>query len=82
MAMEHLLANACGLSHVQLFFDPISYSPPGSSVHGISQTRILEWVAVSTPGDLPDPRIEPTSSALAGVFFTTTPHGRLCPFIS
>ena len=27
--------------------DPIDCSPPGFSVHGISQTRILEWVAIS-----------------------------------
>ena len=27
--------------------DPIDYSPPGSSVHGISQARILEWAAIS-----------------------------------
>ena len=27
--------------------DPIDCSPPGSSVHGISQARILEWVAIS-----------------------------------
>ena len=26
--------------------DPIDYSPPGSSVHGILQARILEWVVV------------------------------------
>ena len=30
-------------------------SPPGSSVHEISQARILEWVAI---GDLPNPGIE------------------------
>ena len=30
------------LSHVQLVCDPIDCSPPGSSVHGISQARILE----------------------------------------
>ena len=30
----------------------------GSSVHGILQARILEWVAVSFPGDLPNPGIE------------------------
>ena len=34
-------------------------SPPGSSVNGISQARILEWIAISSPGALPDPRIEP-----------------------
>ena len=28
-------------------YDPMSYSPPGSSVHGISQARILEWVGIS-----------------------------------
>ena len=47
---------------------------PGSSVHGIFQQRILEWVAISSSGDLPDPGIEPTSlvsPALAGGFFTT-----------
>ena len=49
-------------------------SPPGSSVHGILQARILERVACPPPGDLPDPRIEPAclmSPALAGGFFTT-----------
>ena len=39
-------------------------SPPGSSVHGILQTRILEWVAIPSPGDLPDPGIEHGSPAL------------------
>ena len=29
-------------------------SPPGSSVHGILQGRILEWVASPSPGDLPN----------------------------
>ena len=29
------------------FYDPRDYSVPGSSVHGISQARILEWIAIS-----------------------------------
>ena len=29
------------------FCDPMDYSLPGSSIHGISQARILEWVAIS-----------------------------------
>ena len=37
-------------------------SPPGSSVHGIFQARILEWVAISFSGDLSDPGIKPGSS--------------------
>ena len=34
---------------------------PGSSVHGILQARVLEWVALPPPGDLPNPGIEPMS---------------------
>ena len=52
--------------------DPMS-SPLGSSIHGISQARILEWVAFPSPGDLPNPGIKPMSPALAGGFFTTEP---------
>ena len=37
---------AQSLSGVQLFCDPVDYSSPSSSVHGISQARILEWVAM------------------------------------
>ena len=44
--------------------DPKDCSPPDSSVHGILQARILEWVAIPSPGDLPDPGIEPRSPAL------------------
>ena len=36
-------------------------SPPGSSVHGISQARILEWMPLPSLGDLPNPGIEPES---------------------
>ena len=46
------------ISNVQLC-NPLDCSPPGSSVHGILQARILEWVAFPSPGDLPDPGIEP-----------------------
>ena len=55
--------------------DLMDYSPPGSSVHGILQARILEWVAMSSSRDLPDLGIEPASLAsptLAGEFFTTS----------
>ena len=39
-------------------------SPPGSSVHGILQARILEWVAILFSRDLPDLEIKPGSPAL------------------
>ena len=32
-------------------------SPPGSSVHGIFQARILEWIAVPPSGDVPHPGV-------------------------
>ena len=49
------------------------YSPPGSSVHGILQARILEWVAIPFPGDLPNPEIKPGSSALQAVSLSSEP---------
>ena len=39
--------------------DPRDCSPPDCSVHGISQARILEWVAISSSRDFPNPGIEP-----------------------
>ena len=36
----------------------------GSYVHGILWARILEWVAIPSPGGLPDPAIEPRSPNL------------------
>ena len=51
---------------------PMDCSPPGSSVHGISQARILEWIAIfffrksSQPGD------QALVSCNAGRFFTTS----------
>ena len=45
----HILGDLCMLSrfsHVRLFVTPMDCSLPGSSVHGIFQARILEWVAM------------------------------------
>ena len=72
----------CSCSVAQLcpiLCDLTECSPPGSSVSGIFQARILEWVAVSFSEDLHDQAIELESSALAGGLFTTElpgkPHG-------
>ena len=40
-------------------WDPIDCSPPGFSVQGIRQARILEWVATSSSGNFPNPRANP-----------------------
>ena len=57
--------------------DPTDCSPPNSSVEGILQASILEWLPCPPPGDLPDPGMEPkplTSPVLAGRIFTTACH--------
>ena len=55
---------------------PWTYSPSFSSVHGISQARILEWVPFPSTGSLPNPGTEPASPPLAGRFFTTELPGK------
>ena len=58
-------------SHVQLFAsDPMNCSPPGSSVHGILQARILEWIAMPFSRASSRPRDRTQVSCIAGRFFT------------
>ena len=55
--------------------DPIDCSPPGSSVHGILQARILAWVAVPSSMGSSQPRDQTHVSyvsSLVGGFFTTS----------
>ena len=44
--------------------DPMDCSLPGSSVHGIFQAIVLEWIAISFSRELPDPGIEPGTPTL------------------
>ena len=53
--------------------DPMDCSPAASSAHGIFQTRILEWAALPSTGDLPNPGVKTASPTLAGRSFTTEP---------
>ena len=50
-----LLACVCLLIHVRIFCNPLDCSPPGFSAHGIFQARILEWLPLPAPRDLPNP---------------------------
>ena len=50
--------------------DPMGCSPPGSSVHGISQARILEWVAISFSRGSSRPKDWIWVSCIAGSLFT------------
>ena len=53
--------------------DPLDFSPPGSSVYGILQARLLEWVAMSSSRDLSDPEIEPESSVIPALQVDSLP---------
>ena len=72
-----MLYTYCVLNYfscVQLFVT-LNCSPPGSTVHGILQVRILQGLPCHSPGDLPDPEIKLMSlmfPALAGEFFITS----------
>ena len=50
-------------------WDPVDCSPPGSSVHGILQARILEWVAISFSRGFSWPRDRTQVSRIAGRCF-------------
>ena len=54
-----LVAQSC-----PTFYDPMDYNPQGSSVHGTSQAKIQEWIAIPFSRGLPDPEIKPGSPAL------------------
>ena len=71
--------HACMLSHFSLILlcDPMSCSPPGSSVHRLLQARILDWVAISFSRGSSRPRDwnwVSCDSCIAGGFFTNEPQ--------
>ena len=59
---------------------PMACSPPGSSVHGILQARILEWVAMSFSRGSSQPRDWTQVSHITGRFFTVWATGE-APFL-
>ena len=63
-----LVAQLC-----QTLCDPMDCNPPSSSVHGIFQARILEWVAISFSRASSQPMIEPGSPALQADSLTAEP---------
>ena len=66
----------CVLSHVQLFATPWTIARRAPLTMEFSRQEYQSRLPFPTPGDLPDPGIEPESlelPGLAGVFFTTAP---------
>ena len=61
---------------------PMNCNPRGSSVHGVYQARILEWVAIPFSGDLPNTGIKPGSPALQADSLLFEPPGKPTIFIA
>ena len=59
LVLDFACMHAQSLKWCPTFCDPMDGNTPGSSVHGILQARILEWVAYPPSGDLLDPGIKP-----------------------
>ena len=69
----------CACSSLQLcptLCDPVDFSPPVSSVHGILQARILEWVAVPSSRGSSQPRDQIQFVFIAGRFSIAEPLGK------
>ena len=56
--------------------DPMDRSQPGSSVHGIPQARILQWVAMPSCREYFQPRDYPRSPALQADSLLSEPPGK------
>ena len=54
-----------------VLYDPVDCIPPGSSVHGVLQSRVLEWVVIPSSRGSSPPRDQTWVSYIAGKFFTT-----------
>ena len=65
MKVKMLVAQLC-----PTLCDPMDSSPPGSSVHGILQARILVWLAIPFSRGYSQPRDRTWVSCIGGRFFT------------
>ena len=67
--------HAQSLQSCPTFCDTMDCSPPGSSLHGISQARIVKWVAMPSCRRSTQARDQTYISCTAGIFFTTDHQG-------
>ena len=74
LSLELTCASALShFSHVQLFAIPWIIALQAPLSMGFPRQEYWSGLPCPTPGDLPDPQIEPASPVLAGGFFTTDP---------
>ena len=85
MGLGQFPAYLCMCLDAQLcltLFDSLDCSPPGSSVHGISPGKTLEWVAMPSSMDLSNPGIESRSPALqADSLLSEPPRNHIILFL-
>ena len=75
-SLESPCVHAKSLQLCPTRFHPMDFSPPGSSVHGFLQERILAWVAMPSSRGSSWPRDRTRAFCLAGGFFTGEPPGK------
>ena len=61
--------------------DPMDCSPPGSSIHGIFQVKVLEWIAIGFSRGSSQPRDGTWVSRIVGRRFTVWANRELCSFV-
>ena len=64
LVVERAIRSVC-----QTLCNPVDYSPPESSVHGIFQARILKWVVIPFSRGSSQPRVQTQVSCITGRFF-------------
>ena len=66
LVLDFACIHAQSLKWCPTFCDPMDSNTPGSSVHGILQARVLEWVAISFSSGSSRPRDQTQVSGIAG----------------
>ena len=75
-ACARMCTHTHGLSRVRLFATPWTVAHQAPLSMGFPRQEYWSGLSFPPPGEIPDPRIEPASRALAGGFFTTQPPGK------
>ena len=68
-------------NHIRLFAIPGTAAPQTPVSTAFSRQEYWSGLPFPTPGDLPNPELEPKSLALAGRFYNTEPPGKLLTYL-
>ena len=79
--LKQWIVCVCVVTQDRLFVTPWTGAHQAPLSMALSRQKYWSGLLVSTPGDLPNPGIEPASPALAGRFFTTKSPGKPFPLL-